>query len=59
MRSLGIDGFNFRGICASGPRSNGVVPLASGKRMQDGELLLLGFSPKHRSYAAGACCTFA
>jgi Xaa-Pro aminopeptidase len=59
MRSLGIDGFNFRGICASGPRSNGVVPPASGKLMQDGELLLVGFSPKHRGYAAGACCTFA
>jgi Xaa-Pro aminopeptidase len=58
MRSLGIDGFNFRGISASGPRSNGVVPPASGKLLQDGELLLLGFSPKHRGYAAGACCTF-
>jgi Xaa-Pro aminopeptidase len=59
MRSLGIDGFNFRGICASGPRSNGVVPPASDKRMEAGELLLLGFSPKHRGYAAGACATFA
>ena len=59
MRSLGIDGFNFRGICASGPRSNGVVPPASDKLLQDGELVLLGFSPKHRGYAAGACCTFA
>jgi Xaa-Pro aminopeptidase len=59
MRSLGIDGFNFRGICASGPRSKGVVPPASDKLMQDGELLLVGFSPKHRGYAAGSCCTFA
>lgn len=59
MRGLGIDGFNFRGICASGPRSNGVVPPASDKLMQDGDLLLVGFSPKHRGYAAGACCTFA
>jgi Xaa-Pro aminopeptidase len=59
MRSLGIDGFNFRGISASGPRSNGVVPPASDKLLRDGELLLLGFSPKHRGYAAGACCTFA
>jgi Xaa-Pro aminopeptidase len=59
MRSLGIDGFNFRGICACGPRSNGVVPPASGNTLVDGGLLLLGFSPKHRGYAAGACCTFA
>jgi Xaa-Pro aminopeptidase len=59
MRSLGIDGFNFRGICASGPRSNGVVPPASDKLLRDGELLLLGLSPKHRGYAAGTCCTFA
>jgi Xaa-Pro aminopeptidase len=59
MRSLGIDGFNFRGICACGPRSNGVVPPASDNLLVDGGLLLLGFSPKHRGYAAGACCTFA
>ena len=59
MRGLGIDGFNFRGLSASGPRSNGVVPPASDKLMQEGELLLIGFSPKHRGYAAGACCSFA
>jgi Xaa-Pro aminopeptidase len=59
MRSLGIDGFNFRGICACGPRSNGVVPPASGNLLVDGGLLLLGFSPKHRGSAAGACGTFA
>ena len=59
MRGLGIDGFNFRGISASGARSNGVVPPASDRPMQAGELLLLGFSPKHRGYAAGACSTFA
>jgi Xaa-Pro aminopeptidase len=59
MRSLGIDGFNFRGLSASGPRSNGVVPPASDKLMQAGELVLVGFSPKHRGYAAGVSCTFA
>lgn len=59
MRSLGIDGFNFRGLVASGPRTNGVVPPASKKQLQAGELVMVGFSPKHRGYSAGACCTFA
>jgi len=53
MRSLGLDGFNFRGICGSGPRSNGVVPPATNRKMLSGELLLLGFGPKLRGYSAG------
>ena len=59
MRSMGIDGFNFRGLCASGPRSNGVVPPATTKKMQADELLLFGFSPKYRGYTAGVSCTYA
>jgi Xaa-Pro aminopeptidase len=59
MRSLGIDGFNFRGMVASGPRSNGVVPPASTKKLRTGELVLVGFSPKYRGYASGVACTFA
>jgi Xaa-Pro aminopeptidase len=59
MRSLGIDGFNFRGLVASGPRTNGVVPPASDKKLKAGELVMVGFSPKHRGYASGTCCTFA
>jgi len=55
MRSLGIDWFNFRSICAAGPRSNGVVPPATDRKMRAGELLLLGFGPKLRGYSAGTC----
>jgi Xaa-Pro aminopeptidase len=33
MRALGIDGWNFRGMVASGVRLNGVVPPASFKQM--------------------------
>ncbi len=59
MRSLGIEGWNFRGMVASGVRSNGVVPPASFKKMQAGELVLVGFSPKYRGYSSGVACTFA
>jgi Xaa-Pro aminopeptidase len=58
MRSLGLDGFNFRGICGSGPRSNGVVPPATARKMLAGELLLFGFGPKLRGYSAGTCMSF-
>jgi Xaa-Pro aminopeptidase len=58
MRSLGADGFNFRSIVGTGKRSNGVVPPASGKKLESGDLVLAGFSPKVRGYAAGACVTF-
>jgi Xaa-Pro aminopeptidase len=59
MRSMGIDGWNFRGMAASGPRSNGVVPPASFKQLQDGELVLVGFSPKYRGYSSGVAATYA
>ncbi len=59
MRSLGIDGWNFRGMVASGARSNGVIPPPSFKQLQDGELVLVGFSPKYRGYSSGVACTFA
>lgn len=59
MRSLGADGFNFRGLVGSGPRANGVVPPASSKKLQPGELTLVGFGPKVSGYAAGTAMTFA
>ncbi len=58
MRSLGLDGFNFRSLAAAGPRSNGVVPPASARIMQSGELLLFGFGPRYRGYSAGTSGTF-
>jgi Xaa-Pro aminopeptidase len=59
MRSLGIDGWNFRGMVASGVRSNGVIPPPTFKQLQDGEMVLVGFSPKYRGYSSGVACTFA
>lgn len=58
MRSLGLDGFNFRSICGSGPRSNGVVPPATNRKLKAGELLLLGFGPKLQGYSAGTNMSF-
>ena len=58
MISLGADGFNFRGLLASGERTNGVVPPASAKKLRSGELALVGFSPKVKGYSAGACMSF-
>lgn len=57
MKSLGADGFNFRGLVGSGLRSNEVVPPASGKTLESGELILIGFSPKVLGYAAGTAVT--
>jgi len=59
MRSLGLDGWNFRSMVASGQRTNGVVPPASFKTLQDGELVLVGFAGKYQGYSSGTACTFA
>ena len=59
MRSLGLDGWNFRSMVASGKRTNGVVPPATFKPLANGELVLVGFAGKYRGYSSGTACTFA
>ena len=50
VRSKGANGFGFKTIVASGVRSNAVVPTASDKMMQAGEMVMIGLSPKWKGY---------
>ena len=50
-RSRGASGFGFSAIVGSGKRSNAVVPTASSKKLQDGELVMIGIAPKVQGYA--------
>jgi len=52
MRSLGANWFGFKSIVAAGKRSNGVVPTASKRKIRNGEMLLLGISPRYEGYAS-------
>ena len=50
-RSRGASGFGFGAIVGSGKRANAVVPTASSKKLQTGELIMLGLAPKVNGYA--------
>lgn len=50
-RSRGATGFGFSAIVGSGTRANAVVPTATTKRMEDGELVMIGIAPKVNGYA--------
>ena len=50
-RGRGANGFGFGTIVGSGKRSNAVVPTASSKVLEDGELVMIGISPKVQGYA--------
>jgi Xaa-Pro aminopeptidase len=50
-RSRGASGFGFTAIVGSGPRSNAVVPTASAKKLEAGELVMIGMAPKVNGYA--------
>ena len=50
-RRRDASGFGFSAIVGSGKRSNAVVPTASSKRLEDGELVMIGISPKVKGYA--------
>lgn len=50
-RSRGASGFGFTAIVGSGPRSNAVVPTASSKKLEKGELVMIGIAPKVQGYA--------
>lgn len=58
VRSLGANGFGFETIVGSGIRSNGVVPTASNKRLREGEIFLLGISPRYKGYSSSAGFTY-
>ena len=50
-RSRGASGFGFSAIVGSGKRANAVVPTASSKQLEAGELVMLGLAPKIKGYA--------
>lgn len=50
-RSRGATGFGFSAIVGSGARANAVVPTATTKRLEPGELVMIGLAPKVRGYA--------
>ena len=50
-RSRGASGFGFSAIVGSGRRSNAVVPTASSKRIESGEMVMIGLAPKIQGYA--------
>lgn len=51
VRSRGASGFGFSAIVGSGVRANAVVPTASSKPLQPGELVMVGIAPKVSGYA--------
>jgi len=51
VRDRGASGFGFSTIVGSGPRSNAVVPTASSRLLQNGELVMIGIAPKVKGYA--------
>ncbi len=50
-RSRGASGFGFGTIVGSGKRSNAVVPTAGPKRLESGEMVMIGLAPKISGYA--------
>jgi len=50
-RSCGSSGFGFSAIVGSGARANAVVPTASSKKVQNGEMVMIGLAPKVNGYA--------
>lgn len=50
-RKNGASGFGFSAIVGSGKRANAVVPTASSKKLESGELVMLGLAPKIQGYA--------
>ncbi len=54
-RKMGGDGFGYRTIVGSGERAIGIIPPASSRVFQNGELVLTGISPRFNGYNATAC----
>nr|WP_304579505.1 Xaa-Pro peptidase family protein [uncultured Acetatifactor sp.] len=50
-RMGGAHSFAYATIVGSGPRAKAVVPTATNKRMEDGELVMIGIAPRINGYA--------
>ena len=50
-RAKGADSFAYRTIVGSGERAKAVVPTATNRQMQAGELVMIGIAPRFNGYA--------
>ena len=50
-RARGADSFAYRTIVGSGERAKAVVPTATNRQMQAGELVMIGIAPRFNGYA--------
>ena len=50
-RQNGANSFAYSCICGSGARAKSVVPTATNRVMQDGELVMIGLAPRINGYA--------
>ncbi len=50
-RAKGATSFAYSTIVGSGERAKAVVPTATNKPMQDGELVMIGIAPRYNGYA--------
>jgi Xaa-Pro aminopeptidase len=57
-RSQDSTGFSWSTIVGSGKRSNAVVPMATSKKMEAGELVTIGICPKVKGYSGVVGDTF-
>jgi len=53
-RKAGASSFAFQAIVGSGKRADAVVPTATNKIMEAGEMVMLGIAPRHDGYT-GVC----
>jgi Xaa-Pro aminopeptidase len=52
---MGCDGFGYRTIIGTAERSIGIVPAASDRVFQKGEMVITGLAPRYNGYNATAC----
>jgi len=50
-RANGATSFAYSTIVGSGERAKAVVPTATNKKMEDGELVMIGIAPRYNGYA--------
>lgn len=53
-RKMGSDGLGFRTIVGTGERSSGIIPVYSDRVFKDGEIVMLGMSPRFNGYNSAA-----
>lgn len=54
-RKLGCEGWGYRTIIGTSERSRAIIPPASDRVFQNGEIVLTGIAPRYNGYNATAC----